>query len=40
MFRNIKREGVRVQKEAINEHFQGVGKVNGKTNGIGRGRLI
>ena len=29
-----------MQKEAINEHFQGVGKVNGKTNGIGCGRLI
>ena len=29
-----------MQKEAINEHFQGVGKVNGKTNGTGRGRLI
>ena len=40
IFHNLKREGMYVQKETINEHFKGVGKVNGKTNGIRCGKLI
>ena len=40
IFRNVKREGMYVQKETINEHFKGVAKVNGKTNDIGRGKFI
>ena len=29
-----------VQKETSDEHFKAIARVNGKTNGIGRGRFV
>ena len=40
IFRNVKREGMYVQKETSDEHFKAIARVNGKTNGIGRGRFV
>ena len=36
IFCNVKRDGMYVKKETIDEHFKGFGK----TNGTGRGRFI